>query len=150
MHGILGILGGILLLAATGDANAQTKPIEGNWRSPSGSIVRVYECGDAVCLKIMQVEKSAPGTEDANNPDPKLRSRSLCGLEIGSGFKPEDGGKKADRGALYDPKSGKTYSGVISAEGDLLRLRGYVGLKMFGRSEEWNRVNGPVDVCRGS
>ena len=130
------------------NAPAQSKGVEGNWRNPSGSIMKVYSCGDAMCLKIMQVEKSAPGTVDANNPDAKLRSRTLCGLEIGSGFKPEDHGMKAEGGTLYDPKSGKTYTGAIAADGDVLKLRGYVGFKVFGRTEEWNRVRGPVDACR--
>ena len=110
--------------------------------------MKVYDCGDSVCLKIMQLEKTAAGTQDANNPDATLRSRSLCGLEIGSGFKPDASRSKAQDGRLYDPKSGKTYTGAIAAEGDILKLRGYVGLKMFGRTEEWNRVNGPVDVCK--
>ena len=129
-------------------AMAQSKGIEGNWKTPSGSIMKVYGCGDYVCLKIVQVEKDSPGRVDANNPDTKLRSRTLCGLEIGSGFKPEDNRMKADGGTLYDPKSGKTYTGAITADGDLLKLRGYVGFKVFGRTEEWNRVSGPVEVCR--
>ncbi len=136
------------LLFAPWSALSQGKGIEGNWRTPSGSIVKVYDCGDKVCLKIMQIEKNAPGKVDANNPDATLRSRTLCGLQIGSGFKPEDNRTKAESGSLYDPKSGKTYTGALAADGDLLKLRGYLGFKVFGRTEEWNRVNGQVDVCR--
>ena len=109
--------------------------------------MKVFDCGGAVCLKILQVEKSASGSIDANNPDASLRSRPLCGLQIGSGFKPDTNRLKADGGTLYDPKSGKTYTGAITADGDTLKLRGYVGLKVFGRTEEWSRVGGSVDVC---
>ena len=113
--------------------------------------MKVYSCGDVVCLKILQVEKDAPGTEDRNNPDPKLQGRSLCGLEIGSGFHPEDGETKAEDGSLYDPKSGKTYSGSMTLDGqDKLKLHGYIGVKVFGRSETWTRVSGKVSGCRAS
>ena len=136
------------LLLVPWSALSQSRGIEGNWRNPSGSIMQVFACGDAVCLKIMQIEKTAPGVTDENNPDASLRSRALCGLKIGSDFKPDAGRMKADGGSLYDPKSGKTYTGTITADGDLLRLRGYVGLKVFGRTEEWKRVNEAVSVCR--
>ena len=128
-------------------AMGQMAGVKGNWRTPTGSTISAYSCGDAVCMKILQLEQGAPGTEDHNNPDATLRSRSLCGLEIGSGFKMNGDGSKADGGTLYDPKDGKTYSGALTANGDVLKLRGYIGIKLFGRNEEWTRVHEPVDVC---
>ena len=138
---------GIFTLLGTGIGAAQTPAVEGNWKTPTGNIIKVYSCGGAECLKLVQLEPGSPYKLDGQNPDPKLQTRALCGLEIGSGFKPTDAGKKAEGGSLYDPKSGKTYSGAITADGDLLKLRGYVGLKVFGRSEEWTRVKEEVPVC---
>ena len=121
----------------------------GNWTTPTGSVVQVYPCATTVCLRILVVEKSAPGTQDENNPDPALRSRSLCGLQIGSGFQPKAEGQSADNGQIYDPKSGKTYSGSLALNGaDRLKLRGYVGVKLFGRTEEWTRTTQPVPACK--
>ncbi len=129
-------------------AYAQSPAIDGNWRTPTGSVIDVYSCGDTVCLRIVQVEKSAAGTVDANNPDPALRSRSLCGLRVGSGFHAVNGGQGAEDGQLYDPTNGKTYTGMLAAVGsDRLRLRGYVGIKLFGRTEEWTRVTEAVPPC---
>lgn len=139
---------GVALLAVASMAQAQAGPVTGNWRTPTGSIVGAYSCGDAVCLKIMQLEQGTPGFRDENNPDSALRSRALCGLQIGSGFKPDSGATKADSGTIYDPMSGKTYSAEMAAKGDTLKLRGYIGVKMFGRSEQWTRVSGPVAVCQ--
>lgn len=139
----------IAVALLTAAAGAETQPLAGNWRSPTGSIIKVAGCGNGgVCLTLMQVEKTAPGRVDHNNPDPQLRHRSLCGLRIGEGFKPADGGVKADGGSIYDPKSGRTYRGSLALDGDELKLRGYLGLKLLGRTEEWTRVNGPVTVCR--
>jgi hypothetical protein len=33
------------------------------------------------------------------------------------------------------------------SDGDLLELRGYVGLKLFGRTETWMRVHEPSGRC---
>jgi uncharacterized protein (DUF2147 family) len=120
--------------------------LEGNWSTPAGSVVQVYRCGPELCLKVAQVEKDATVSTDVNNPDAGLRARPLCGLEIGHGFR-SGGEGKADGGKLYDPKSGKTYSGSMVAHGDELKLRGYVGVAMFGRTETWHRV-GEVGACR--
>lgn len=99
-------------------------------------------------MKIMQLEKSAPGTEDQNNPDASLRSQPLCGLQVGRGFKASDDGNKAEGGSVYDPNNGKTYSAALEAVGDVLKLRGYLGVKFLGRTEQWTRVPTPVDLCR--
>ena len=144
-----GLVGLLALATSAAIAANQQDGLEGYWRSPAGSVVQIYGCGSEVCLRIAQVEKDAPGTVDENNPDPKLRSRSLCGLEIGSGFHPNESGAAAEDGSLYDPKSGKTYTGSMALDGsNRLKLRGYVGVKLLGRTEEWTRVDGPVSGCQ--
>lgn len=121
--------------------------LDGNWASPAGSVIQVFGCGENVCARIVTVEISAPGTRDENNPDVALRGRSLCGLEIGRGFKRDDG-THASGGTLYDPKSGQTYKGTMVATGDSLKLRGFIGVSLFGRTEVWRRVNGYVEACK--
>ena len=71
-----------------------------------------------------------------------MRERPLCGLRIGTGFVEVDP-QHARAGHVYDPKSGRTYSGEMRAEGNLLHLRGYVGLPIFGRTETWTRAAPP-------
>jgi uncharacterized protein (DUF2147 family) len=68
-------------------------------------------------------------------------------LQIGRGFHLADS-SHADGGQLYDPKSGKTYSGSMASDGDSLKLRGYVGIKLFGRTEVWTRTHGNVPACK--
>ena len=122
--------------------------VVGNWRTAAGSVLSVSPCVNLLCIRLVQVEASAPGTEDANNPNPALRSRSLCNLEIGTGFHPSADGKTAENGSLYDPLSGKTYTGALALNGPgTLKLRGYIGVKLFGRTEVWTRANSPVTPC---
>jgi uncharacterized protein (DUF2147 family) len=134
-----------LFIAAAAHAANETLGAAGDWKTSTGSVVRVYPCGQEVCLKIVQLAKSAPETTDQQNPDAALRHRVLCGLTIGTGFHQDDA-THLSGGHLYDPKSGHTYRGTISANGDSLNLRGYIGISLFGRSETWQRV-APVVGC---
>ena len=126
-----------LLLPAT--ALAGTTSTTGDWRTPVGSVIRIEPCGGAVCARIVKVPANAPETTDLLNPNAALRKRPLCGLAIGTGFHQEDA-VHLTGGRLYDPTSGHTYKGTITASGDTLKLRGYVGISAFGRSQLWHRV----------
>ncbi len=141
-----------LALAATlAVAQAPSQPAQtvlGNWRTSAGSVLTVGPCKNSLCIRLVQVEASAPGTVDRNNPDPALRSRSLCNLEIGSSFQPNADRTAAEDGQLYDPESGKTYTGALKLDGPTrLKLRGYIGVKLFGRTEIWTRDTAPLAPC---
>jgi len=45
-------------------------------------------------------------------------------------------------GTVVDPENGKEYKGKIWAVGnDKLRMRGFVGIALLGRTEEWVRIH---------
>jgi uncharacterized protein (DUF2147 family) len=135
----------LLFLLGAGAANAATGFL-GDWKTPTSSVVRVFPCGSDVCVKVVKLDASAPETTDKQNPDAALRGRSLCGLTVGTGFHAADAEHLAG-GLLYDPKSGHTYHGTIAVEGDALKLHGYIGIALFGRTEMWQRVL-VVEACR--
>lgn len=137
----------LLLCAAAHSVQPQTSGVLGYWQEPGGSVLNIAPCGDAVCLTLAKISKGAPATVDRNNPDATLKDRPLCGLTVGTGFR-LDGTDKAEDGKLYDPKSGKTYQGAMHSEGDVLQLRGYIGMKAFGRSEDWARTTAPEDCAK--
>jgi uncharacterized protein (DUF2147 family) len=140
----------LLTSAATVALAAPTSTFMGDWSTTDHSVVRIEPCaggsgaaGKTVCLTVIKVPADAPRGKDGQvtdgqNPDPGLRSRPICGLVIGSGFRETDPDHLAD-GKLYDPNNGHTYSGTIALNGDTLHLRGYVGVSMFGRTETWHR-----------
>lgn len=130
-------------------SHAQAKGVLGDWTEPTGSVIRVGHCGSDVCMWIVTISKQAPATTDVFNPDPRLRSRSLCGLKIGTGFNLRAPGH-ATGGTLYDPKTGKTYNGMITSKGSTLQLRGYIGIPLFGVSQTWTRPTQPVKDCRAA
>lgn len=139
-----GTLLGLASFAAAQDRGVSG--VVGSWRTPGGAIVRVAPCGADVCATLLQLEPGAPTRLDTNNPDPAQHTRKLCGLQIGYGFHLADPAH-ADDGHLYDPKSGKTYKGAMTSAGDQLDLRGYVGIKAFGRSEHWTRTSQSPKPC---
>lgn len=117
----------------------------GNWVTADKAVVKMYQCGQHICGSLVQF--NAPFANDNKNPNANLRQRPLCGLNIVEGFRMADATHATD-GHVYDPDSGKTYSGVITIEGDALKLRGYVGIPLFGRTETWHRATGAVTECR--
>ncbi len=125
---------------------SQENGVLGNWKDPTGSVIRIGQCGAQVCLWIASLSSSAPSTTDIHNPQPGERKRALCGLQIGSGFTLRDSNHAAG-GTLYDPKTGKTYHGAMTAEDAKLQLRGYVGIPLFGESQTWTRTTEPPNAC---
>ncbi|MDP9040038.1 MAG: DUF2147 domain-containing protein [Acidobacteriota bacterium] len=142
---LLGLLTPALLL---GRAAAPQEPsgVLGYWQEPEGSVIRIHPCGSAVCATLVVLSRASPVRLDSHNPDRALQHRPLCGLQIGQGFHLASPGK-AEGGTLYDPKSGKTYRGAMTSQGDQLDLRGYIGFSVFGRTERWSRT-APVEACR--
>jgi uncharacterized protein (DUF2147 family) len=132
----------LVALAAVADPG----PIEGLWLVEDGEArVRIARCGAAHCGKIVWLrdpldEKGQPWT-DGENDDPALRDRPVLGLEIlRFPARPEPDGVWRG-GRIYDPKSGNTYRCSLELEEpDVLRMRGYLAIPLFGRSTRWSRV----------
>ena len=135
----------ILFAAISFSGLAQTSDaILGKWANSSGEAhIDISKKGDKFFGKIIWLK--APKDEkgqaklDVKNPDLKLKTRPIMGLEILKDFVYDDG-KWVD-GKIYDPKTGKTYSCNmnIKANGDL-NVRGYIGISLIGRSDTWKRV----------
>jgi uncharacterized protein (DUF2147 family) len=122
-----------------GDTPSAPVGVLGYWERPTKAVLRFYPCGHEVCGMIVRLSPTSGRKTDSRNPDTNLRSRPLCGLNIGTGFQQTDATHLVG-GRLYDPVSGKTYSGMATSEGDEVKLRGYVGISWFGKSEVWHRV----------
>lgn len=118
--------------------------VAGKWKLEDGSaIVEVYRQGDVYNGKIvwLQHPTEADGTPavDDKNPDAKLRSRQLIGLNMLSGLKKVN--EEYSGGSIYDPGNGKTYNCSMKVEGDVLKVRGSLDKRgLLGRTMDWYRV----------
>jgi len=80
-----------------------------------------------------------PGA-DVNNKDPALRKRSLLGIVLMWHLRPDDG-EYVD-GYVYNPRNGETYRMKAEVTGKTtLKIRGYLGISLFGQSQTWTRAN---------
>ena len=117
--------------------------VVGYWWSPEQkSKVQISKKDDRYFGKIIAVRPASVDKKDTKNPDKSLQDRKLLGLEILSGFK-FDGDDTWKDGKIYDPESGKTYSCKMWFEKDgTLKIRGFVGISLIGRTAEFTKVTG--------
>ena len=80
--------------------------------SDGESEIDIHRCGPALCGAIVWLKQ--PRT-DAANPDPALRERSLLGMRVLSGFKP-DPASAILSGVGYNPADGRSYKTTVGAE----------------------------------
>ncbi len=125
-------------LVMLGGASAAFSP-EGYWLTPNNDAkVHIYPCGEALCGKIVDLKEEC--RRDGKPKVDEETKQATIGLEIMKGFKPA-GENSWEDGTVRDPKKGKTYSGSMEMpNNNQLDLRGYVGIKLLGRTSEWRRT----------
>ena len=126
-------------------AMAQCGELLGKWWTPDEkSKVEIYKKGDTYYGDIVWMKnprkENGELKRDENNPDPDKRDRPIEGLTIFKGLKCTETNTLED-GTLYDPESGDEYSGWMELKDDnTLKVRGYMGISMLGRTEYFERV----------
>lgn len=139
----LGLMAVLLFMANAKAQNADA--ILGKWINPSGEgQIQIYKKGNLYFGKLAWIkepndESTGKPKLDIKNPDKSLQSRPILGLELLKNFK-FDGDDVYEDGTIYDPKSGKTYSCKMTLNGNKLKIRGFIGVSLLGRSEVWTRV----------
>ncbi|RZJ80072.1 MAG: DUF2147 domain-containing protein [Flavobacterium sp.] len=134
----------LLLTASTQFVFAQAKDdILGKWLNSSGEgQLEIFKKGDKYFGKLVWIKEPNENGKpkvDVKNPNASLRAKPILGLEIVKDFVYED--KEYVDGKVYDPKTGKTYSGKMTLEGaNKLNMRGFIGISLIGRTEAWKRV----------
>lgn len=123
----------------------------GLWFDDTGKgVVEIFECGPKLCGKIIWLKdplnaRGEPLT-DGYNPDPKLRVRPICGLQIlGELTRQPDG--TWDEGWVYDPKVGKSYDAALELTGKDLILTGYKGVRFLSKSFTWTKAPPTLPKC---
>ena len=135
----------VVLFVATEKILAADSPsVTGLWKNEDASF-EVYEENGKLNAKIISLrEPLAPDGRqktDIHNPDAGKHSRPIVGMVFMTGFTPTGSGKWGN-GTIYDPKSGNTYSCNMELQGtDTLKVRGYIGVSLIGRTETWKRAN---------
>ncbi len=113
------------------------------------SHVEIFKQGDKYYGKIIWLKDPNDSTTgkpqlDNHNPDPKLQTRPVLGLELLKHFVYNSDDQEWESGRIYDPKKGSTYKCKMEfpdpANKNRLKIRGYIGFSWIGRTVYWTRV----------
>ncbi len=149
MRRLFSILAAIVLslglsFGVSGQTQAAAKSPVGVWLTKGGkSRVEVTKCGVNLCGAIVWLKepngKDGKPKLDKNNPNSTKHKRPLVGLKILTGFTQDEDEPNIWRGGrIYNPSDGKTYKCKITAATDgTLKVRGYVGISLFGKTQTW-------------
>lgn len=141
-----------VLVLAPGASRAEDPT--GLWWADGGAAqVAIVRCDEALCGKVVWLRSpfdlNGCPLRDEKNPDPELRGRDVLGLQLLHGLRPSDADAKEWKGGrIYDPGAGRTYRATLRMDGpDRLKLRGYLGIRLLGRTTDWIRVREEMQ-CR--
>jgi uncharacterized protein (DUF2147 family) len=137
-----------LTLLFTTSALAQELTPVGRWttiddetKKPK-SVIAIYEEGGKLYGKIEKLFREP--TEEQNPVCDKcqgtLKNQPILGMVIMRDLKKDD--DEWSGGTILDPANGKTYKCKIAVEdgGKKLKVRGYVGMSLLGRTQHWVRA----------
>ncbi|HRP68449.1 MAG TPA: DUF2147 domain-containing protein [Turneriella sp.] len=121
--------------------------ISGVWKTvddetgQAKSYVNIWVHNGTAYGKITKLLNRKPNED----PDPvcteckgQNNGKKIVGLTIIWGLK-EDGGEWTG-GHIMDPKNGKTYKCKIKREGNTLKVRGFIGFSLLGRTQTWHKL----------
>ena len=136
----------LTLMTFSHTALAQDKIPTGLWLTGNErSAIEIRPCQDneqELCGRIAWIIEDGMQF-DTENPDKALRDRPICGLQILKNF--EQSSKSPDKwedGKIYKADDGDTYHANLKVlEQDKLRVHGYVGIPLFGKTQIWTRVS---------
>ena len=124
----------------------QTSQIEGVWITQDDetgkkkSEVLLYKNEGKLYGKILNLLLEEDKGKLCVNCKGENKNLAIEGMVIVEGL--ELNGKTWEEGTILDPKSGKTYSCYITFENDnILKVRGYIGFSLLGRTQKWIRKN---------
>ena len=123
----------------------QAQEITGNWYSidpdtgKNESIIKVYLDQGKLYGQIVEILDEKDKDKTCIECTGKDKDKPIEGLVIMKGLT-KDGDEWND-GKILDPKNGKYYKCYVQLEeANKLKLRGYIGISLVGRTEYWYRV----------
>jgi len=131
---VLGLLAG----AARADTQG-SQPELGLWLSQDhNGVFSITPCGQQLCGRMVGMRYTGPVPKDVNGA-------SECNILMLTGFNHISDDDDAWEGHILDPDTGHVYHARIWSPTDgVLKLRGYVGIPLFGETQTWTRFAGPI------
>jgi uncharacterized protein (DUF2147 family) len=116
----------------------------GHWQvvnsdgSPGGKVDTYLQDGK-LFGRVTEVRPGRTPKDVCDKCSGEYKNQLILGMVIMRNFHPE--GDDWVDGTVVDPENGKQYKGKIWAdEMDKLKMRGFVGISLLGRTESWVRI----------
>lgn len=124
---------------AVGSPAGQWTTIDDKTKS-ARSVVKISERNGQISGTILKVYKQAGDTGICKKCPGNFKNKPIKGLTFMWGLK-KTGDRTWSGGQILDPKSGKIYraKATLSKDGKTLKVRGYVGISLLGRTQTWRR-----------
>lgn len=103
------------------------------------SVVEIYESNGKIYGKVVEIFDKMKEGKLCDKCEGAKKNKPIMGMVILEGLSKK--GSSWEGGTILDPNSGKIYKCTISLENkDKLKLRGYVGISLLGRTQFWERI----------
>lgn len=133
----------ILLLTLPFISFAQN--VTGQWKTiddvtgNAKSIVEIYEEDGKIFGKISKILTVGEENKVCSECKGDLKNEPITGMVILQNL--VEDGSEWNGGTILDPNNGKTYKCYATLDGDdKLKVRGYIGFSLIGRTQYWYRV----------
>lgn len=121
------------------------KTVLGKWKSIDDdtgkalAIVEIYEEDNKIYGRVIEILNPKNKDRTCENCAGEDKDKPILGLTVIKGLKKD--GNEYNGGHILDPKYGKLYKCYINLENeDKLKIRGYIGISLFGRTQYWHRM----------
>jgi uncharacterized protein (DUF2147 family) len=144
----LALLGLLLALALSRPAHAEGSPV-GYWttidddgKTPS-STIQIYARGKKLYGRIERLIKPREKDPRCTACEGSRKNQRIIGMEILRDFEQDD--DEWSGGYILDPREGKEYKCYLELldQGKRLKVRGYVGIALLGRTQYWQKAEPP-------
>lgn len=103
------------------------------------SVVEIYERGGKIYGKVHDIIDPKDRNKICSNCTGEDKDKPIMGLTVIKGLVKD--GAEYNSGKILDPKYGRLYKCFITLESkDKLKVRGYIGISLFGRTQYWHRI----------
>lgn len=123
----------------------QAQSVIGKWKTiddetgEAKSVVEIYEKSGKIYGKVVEILRADHKKDVCSKCEGAEKNKPILGMVIISGLKKD--GSEYNGGSILDPTNGKKYKCYIELDSaDKLKLRGYVGISIMGRTQYWTRV----------
>jgi uncharacterized protein (DUF2147 family) len=135
-----------LLICVLVTTSLYSQSVIGKWKTiddetgDAKSIVEVYSKSGKIYAKVVEILDLEHKNSVCKKCSGEDKNKSILGLTIIKGLSKD--GSEYNSGEILDPKNGKLYKCALSLESkDKLKIRGYIGFSLLGRTQYWHRVN---------